>query len=303
MELPDQITEIGAQLDAGGAITPDPDLFETYEVFAAELTNLFIKPWLAADHASRLSADGAYFRVDIGGRSVVIAREAEDKIYAMRNACLHAGYRICEEEEGRGNHLFCRYHGWDYAIDGTLTEPKLRPEETDRSRFRLPRYAMQIWNGLIFIDPSLAAPNAPEAKPIGANDFPDLGAGKVVSRKRFQTTWNWKHLRQLLWSSDDLIFAGGGHDTAAEFGPLSKLLTKNGDAALIRLIPRYAGHSDFELVRIAQPGHNSAEGGDEPRIEEALRVEGDKIAGQPGGNLDRDFYAWYWGHMKPADAA
>jgi nitrite reductase/ring-hydroxylating ferredoxin subunit len=303
MELPDQITEIGAQLDAGGAITPDPDLFETYEVFAAELTNQFVKPWLAADHASRLSADGDYFRVDIGGRSVVIAREAEDKIYAMRNACLHAGYRICEEEEGRGNHLFCRYHGWDYAIDGTLTEPKLRPEETDRSRFRLPRYAMQIWNGLIFIDPSLAAPNAPEPKPIGANDVPDLGRGKVVSRKRFQTTWNWKHLRQLLWSSDNLIFARGGHDTAAEFGPLSKLLTKNGDAALIRLIPRYAGHSDFELVRIAPPGHNSAEGGDEARIEEALRVEGDKIAGQPGGNLDRDFYAWYWGHMKPADAA
>jgi phenylpropionate dioxygenase-like ring-hydroxylating dioxygenase large terminal subunit len=303
MELPEHITAIGEQLEAGGAITPDPDLFETYEVFAAELTNLFVKPWLAADHASRLSADGDYFRVDIGGRSVVIAREAEDKIYAMRNACLHAGYRICEEEEGRGNHLFCRYHGWDYAIDGTLTEPKLRPEETDRSRFRLPRYAMRIWNGLIFIDLSLAAPNAPEAKPIGANDFPDLGAGKVVSRKRFQTTWNWKHLRQLLWSSDDLIFAGGCHDTAAEFGPLSKLLTKNGDAALIRLIPRYAGHSDFELVRIAQPGHNSTEGGDEARIEETLRVEGDKITGQPAGNLDRDFYAWYWGHMKPADAA
>lgn len=303
MELPDQITDIGAQLEAGGAITPDPDLFETYEVFAAELTNLFIKPWLAADHASRLSADGAYFRVDIGGRSVVIARESEAKLYAMRNACLHAGYRICEEEEGRGNSLFCRYHGWDYAIDGTLTEPKLRPEETDRSRFRLPRYAMQIWNGLIFIDPSLAAPNAPEAKPIGANDVPDLGAGKVVSRKRFQTTWNWKHLRHFLWSSEDLVFAGGGHDTAAEFGPLSKLLTKNGDAALIRLIPRYAGHSDFELVRIAQPGHNSAEGGDEARIEEALRVEGDKIAGTPAGNLGRDFYEWYWGHMKPADAA
>ena len=67
MELPDQITEIGAQLDAGGAITPDPELFETYEVFAAELTNLFVKPWLAADHASRLAADGDYFRVDIGG--------------------------------------------------------------------------------------------------------------------------------------------------------------------------------------------------------------------------------------------
>jgi phenylpropionate dioxygenase-like ring-hydroxylating dioxygenase large terminal subunit len=300
MELPEQITALGEQVEAGGAITPDPELFETYEVFAAELTNLFVKPWLAADHASRLSADGDYFRVDIGGRSVVIAREAEDKIHAMRNACLHAGYRICEEEEGRGNHLFCRYHGWDYAIDGQLTDPMLRPEETDRSRFRLPRYAMRIEKGLIFFDPSRAAPNAPEAQPIEA-DYPDLGDAKVVSRKRFSTTWNWKHLRHFLWSSDDLVLAGG-HETATEFGPLSKLLTKNGDAALMRLIPRYAGHSDFELVRIAQPGHNPAPA-DESRIEEALRVEGDKIEGQPASDLGRDFYEWYWAALKPAAEA
>jgi phenylpropionate dioxygenase-like ring-hydroxylating dioxygenase large terminal subunit len=300
MELPEHITAIGEQLAAGGTITPSEELFETYEVFAAELTNLFVKPWLAADHASRLSSDGDYFRVDIGGRSVVIAREAEDKIHAMRNACLHAGYRICEEEDGHGDHLFCRYHGWDYAIDGRLTDPMLRPEETDRSRFRLPRYAMQIWNGLILIDPSLAAPNAPEAKPVAVGEIPDLAASTVVSRRRFQTTWNWKHLRHFLWSSDDLIFAGG-HETAAEFGPLSKLLAKNGDAALLRLIPRYAGHSDFELVRIAKPGHNTA-AGDESRLEEALRVEGDKLAGTPAGSLDRGFYEWYWAQLAPAAA-
>jgi phenylpropionate dioxygenase-like ring-hydroxylating dioxygenase large terminal subunit len=188
MELPEQITEIGEQLAAGGAITPSEDLFETYEVFAAELTNLFIKPWLAADHASRLSSDGDYFRVDIGGRSVVIAREATDKIHAMRNACLHAGYRICEEEEGHGDHLFCRYHGWDYAIDGRLTDPMLRPEEKDRSRFRLQRYAMRIVNGLIFIDPSAAAPSPPEAKPISAkarssraSAFPPRGIGSICA--------------------------------------------------------------------------------------------------------------------------
>ncbi|HVH78037.1 MAG TPA: Rieske (2Fe-2S) protein [Stellaceae bacterium] len=298
MELPEQITEIGEQLAAGGAITPSEDLFETYEVFAAELTNLFIKPWLAADHASRLSSDGDYFRVDIGGRSVVIAREAEDKIHAMRNACLHAGYRICEEEDGHGDHLFCRYHGWDYAIDGRLTDPMLRPEETDRSRFRLPRYAMKIWNGLILIDPSVAAPNAPEAKSFAFRDVPDLDDARVISRKRFSTTWNWKPLRQYLWSADELLL-GGSPDTSNEFGPLSKLLTRNGDAALVRLIPRYAGHSDFELVRIAKPGHN-AQAGDEAPLEEAIRVEGDKVAGAPGGSLDRGFYEWYWGQLAPA---
>src|SRR5262249_47546453 len=95
----------------------------------------------------------------------------------------------------------------------------------------------------------------------------------------------------------------GGHETETDFGPLSRLLTKNGDAALVRLIPRYAGHSDFELIRLAQPGHVPAETGDEARIEETLRVEGDKLAGTPSGGLDRDFYVWYWAQMKPADAA
>jgi phenylpropionate dioxygenase-like ring-hydroxylating dioxygenase large terminal subunit len=301
MELPDQITALGEQVDAGGEINPDPELFETYEVFAAELTNLFVKPWLAADHASRLSVDGDYFRVDIGGRSMVIAREASDKIHAMRNACLHAGYRICEEEDGRGDHLFCRYHGWDYAIDGRLTDPMLRPEETDRSRFRLPRFAMQITKGLIFVDPSVAKPNAPDAEAIDLADVPDLSESKVVSRKRFTTTWNWKHLRNFLWSSDDLVFEGG-HETATEFGPLSKLLARNGDAALMRLIPRYAGHSDFELVRIAKPGHNAA-AGDESRIETALREHEEAIAGKPAGMLGQDFYTWYWAALKPAAEA
>ncbi|MBV9552702.1 MAG: Rieske (2Fe-2S) protein [Alphaproteobacteria bacterium] len=301
MELPEQITALGAQVEAGGAITPDPELFETYEVFAAELTNLFVKPWLAADHTSRLSADGDYFRVDIGGRSVVIAREAEDKVHAMRNACLHAGYRVCEEEEGRSDHLFCRYHGWDYAIDGRLTDPELRPEEKDRSRFRLPRYAMRMWKGLIFIDPSVAAPNAPEAQPIDAGDFPDLADAAVVSRKRYQTTWNWKPLRHLLWASDELALPGGS-ETQTEFGPLSRLVTRNGEAALVRLIPRYAGHSDFELVRIARPGHTAA-ADDDRRIEEVLRAEGEKLEGAPAGNLDRAFYEWYWAALKPAVAA
>jgi nitrite reductase/ring-hydroxylating ferredoxin subunit len=298
MELPDFITELGAQVEAGDEVTPAPELFETYEVFAAELANLFIKPWLAADHASRLSLDGDYFRVDIGGRSMVIAREASDKIHAMRNACLHAGYRICEEEDGRGDHLFCRYHGWDYAIDGRLTDPMLRPEETDRSRFRLPRYAMQITKGLIFVDPSVAKPNPPDAEPVDLSGVPDLGESKVVSRKRFSTTWNWKHLRNFLWSSDDLVFEGGC-ETATEFGPLSKLLTRNGDAALMRLIPRYAGHSDFELVRIARPGHNAA-AGDESRIEAAIQEHEEAIAGKPAGVLDQSFYTWYWGVLKPA---
>src|SRR5579863_1416976 len=118
MELPDPIKAIGEQFDTQREIAPAPELFEAYDVFSAELAGIFTRPWLAVDHASRLAADGDFLRADVGSRSVVFVRESESQIHALRNACLHAGYRVCEEESGRADHLFCVYHGWSYALDG-----------------------------------------------------------------------------------------------------------------------------------------------------------------------------------------
>ena len=303
MELPDSVKAIGEQLDnqrekGGGDIAPAPELFEAYDVFAAELGHIFTQPWLAVDHASRLAVDGDYVRADIGSRSVVVVRESADRVHAMRNACLHAGYRICEEESGRSDHLFCVYHGWSYALDGRLTDPMLRPDQTDRSRFRLARYAMQIERGLILVDLSKAAAEPPPAAPVELGAVPLDLADRVVSRRTHtKTTMNWKRLRQFLWASPDLAFGGGGVDEVVEFGPLSLVALRDGDAALIRLIPRFPGQTDIELVEMPLPGSRRANGdaaGDP--IGDALRERGDGIAAAP---LDRAFYEWYWPLMAP----
>jgi len=301
MELPDSIKAIGEQVEAGGAVTPATELFEAYPVFAAEVAHLFTRPWLAVDHMSRLAADGDYFRADIGSRSVVLVREAADRIHALRNACLHAGYRVCEEESGRSDHLFCQYHGWSYALDGRLTDPLLRPEMTDRSRFRMPQYAMQIRHGLILVDLSAVAPEAPPAGPVELGAVPEaLAEAGVTSRKRYSTTWNWKYLRQFLWTAPELVFAGDDCDEIVEFGPLSFVALRGDQAALVRLTPRFPGHTDFEIVRLsprdaAAPAENDAD-----LIEEALRQHGDAIAAAPLGMLDRRFYEWYWPHLSAA---
>jgi nitrite reductase/ring-hydroxylating ferredoxin subunit len=294
MDLPDPIADIGNQLAAGGAVTPSPEFFEAYEVFSAELTHIFVRPWLAVDHHSRLGEDNSYFRFDIGSRSVVLARESAHCIHALRNACLHAGYRICEEEDGKGDHLFCNYHGWDYALDGRLTEPMLRPETEDRSRFRLPRYAMQIRRGLIFVDLSKAGPNPPEAGPLDLGMVPeDLGDRVVTRRQRYPTTWNWKTLRHFLWGAKELVFPDGECEAVAEFGPLSFLATRGDAAVLARLVPRYPGHTDVELVRIGA----AAKDGAADRVGAAVREAGDAPP------LGRGFYEWYWSNLPaPVDA-
>src|SRR5207302_11144238 len=236
MELPDSIKTLGEQVEAGGEITPAVELFDAYPVFAAEVAQLFTRPWLAVDHVSRLACDGDYFRAEVGSRSIVLVREASNRIHALRNACLHAGYRVCEEESGHADHLFCQYHGWSYALDGRLTDPVLRPDLTVRSRFRLPHYAMQIQRGLIFVDMSTVAPEPPPAGPVELGAIPEaLAEGAVSSRKRYSTTWNWKHLRQYLWASPELAFAGKDCDEVVEFGPLSLVALRNNETALVRL--------------------------------------------------------------------
>jgi nitrite reductase/ring-hydroxylating ferredoxin subunit len=300
MELPDTVKAIGEQLENSGDVTPGPELFEAYDVFSAELANIFTQPWLAVDHASRLTADGDYVRTDLGSRSVVVVRESEGQIHALRNACLHAGYRVCEAESGNASHLYCVYHGWSYALDGRLTDPMLRPNLTDRSRFRLPRYAMQIQRGLILVDMSAVAPEAPPAAPVELGAIPDDLGERPVSRRHYKTDWNWKRLRQFVWESPGLAFGGNGCDAVVEVGPLSLVAMRDGDAALLRVVPRFPGQTDLELVKMPVPGGSRAANGEADPIGDALREQGDSIAAAP---LGRAFYEWYWPLMSPPPAA
>jgi nitrite reductase/ring-hydroxylating ferredoxin subunit len=300
MDFPDPIQAIGEQLDGEGAVAPPPEFFETYDVFAAELAHLFLRPWLAVDHVSRLAADGDYVRVDVGTRSAILVREAADRIHALRNACLHAGYRVCEAESGRADHLFCIYHGWSYALDGLLTDPPMQPQLTDRSRYRLPRYAMQNSRGLILIDMSNSAPEPPASTPPDLGMIPEsLADAAVTGRQRHSTTLNWKYLRQLLWSSRDLVFDGEGCDGTADFGALSYVAWRGSEAALVRLIPRYPGQSDVEVVRMAPPDATPSAARGEG-MAEALRRHGESVTAMPLAMLDRPFYHWYWSTLSAA---
>ena|SRR5437588_807824 len=169
----------------------------------------------------------------------------------------------------------------------------LRPEEPDRSRYRLARYAMQIDRGLVLVDMSKAEPSPPEATPPDLAGVPDWRAdASVTARQHYNASFNWKYLRPLLWSAPDLVFEDGGCDAVVEFGPMSFLALRGGEAALVRLSPRYPGQSEFEVIRMAvDPG--AATGGGE-RIAEALRRRGEEVAAGPLDLLARDFYEWYW---------
>jgi nitrite reductase/ring-hydroxylating ferredoxin subunit len=298
MDLPASVTALGEQLDGTGEIVPDPALFNEAGVFAAERERIFARPWIAADHATRLAEDGRYFRFDADSRSIIVTRDSEGHLHALRNVCIHAGYPVCDAEDGSSERLMCPYHGWEYALDGRLVEPELS-SRIDPSRLRLTSYPVCVRDGLLFVHPSAgAASDETVADPLPAW----LADGKVTRRECYNTTWNWKFLLNFLGSRPHLFFAGpsdaDGHDSCFEFGPLSRIMVNSERAVLLRVIPKFAERTDLQLIEIASRDAPAATAS--PATDDAV-AEGLRRAGVlSSSELDRKFFSWYWSLMSPA---
>jgi len=298
MDLPASVTALAEQLGGAGEIAPDPALFSEAGVFAVERERIFGRPWIAADHATRLAEDGRYFRFDADSRSIIVTRDSGGHLHALRNVCIHAGYPVCDAEDGSAERLMCPYHGWEYTLDGRLVEPELS-SRIDPSRLRLTSYRVCVRDGLLLVAPS-AGPAADEsiAGPLPAW----LADGNVTRRECYNTTWNWKFLLNFLGSRPHLFLAGStdadGHDSCFEFGPLSRIIVNSQRAVLLRVIPKFAERTDLQLIEIAS-GDAPADAAS-PATDDAV-AEGLRRAGVPSSSeLDRKFFSWYWSLMSPA---
>jgi nitrite reductase/ring-hydroxylating ferredoxin subunit len=263
-------------------------LFSDPQVFAAERERIFQRSVMALDHETRLSEDGRWFRCDAAGRSILVTREAGGRLNALRNVCIHAGYPVCDAEEGSAERLMCPYHGWEFALDGRLVEPELS-SRIDPSRLRLASYPVRVCNGLIFAD-------SPGATAAAVNCVPAwLTAATVVRRARYNTSRNWKFVRHFLQSSPHLFF-DGLPDECQEIGPLGLLFAQSRRAVLLRVIPKFAEQTDFQVIEMTG-GENrrgaAPETGSDP-LDERLRATDISSSW-----FDRDVAQWYWSLMSP----
>jgi nitrite reductase/ring-hydroxylating ferredoxin subunit len=295
MDLPASVAALGDELGGAGEVVPDPALFHATDVFAAERERIFARPWMAVDHATRLDEDGRYFRVDGGARSIVVTRDRDGSLHALRNVCIHAGYPVCDAEEGSAERLVCPYHGWEFALDGELLEPTFS-SRIDRSRLRMARHRVCVRDGLILVDPS----TGPDPSQEIADPVPTwIGDARVTKRARYSTSWNWKFVRHFLQQYPDLFFdePSDGDTRYIEFGPLSWLLARPREVALLRVIPKFTESTDFQVIRMAPleapepPGAGAI--ADDP-VADALRDAGEANAANWSSRLGPGFFAWYW---------
>ena len=117
-----------------------------------EHRRLFREQPLFVAMSCRLSAPGDYLAEEIAGVPVLLARGVDGALRAFVNICRHRGAPVVS---GHGNaRVFsCPYHGWTYALDGTL---KGIPEESsfpgvDKRTHGLAPLAVAERHGMIFV--------------------------------------------------------------------------------------------------------------------------------------------------------
>jgi len=203
-----------------------------------EMERLWSRVWQVACREEEIAQPGDFLEYTIGDQSILVVRGNDGEIRAFFNHCLHRGTRLAS---GVGNfadgQIRCRYHAWQYALDGELVEVVDRQEFTDLpDGLRLGEVRCERWGGFVFVNAdSGAAPLVDFLHPI-----PKLLDRYHLDQMRFrsyQTTIlpaNWKvvvdafnegyHVQgthpQLLAWTDDVGIEYEQFETHARYGRL-----------------------------------------------------------------------------------
>ena len=194
-----------------------PPVCYTDEAFYAfEKTAIFHKEWLCAGRASWLQKPGDYFTLSHANEPIIVAMTRAGEIAAMSAVCQHRAMLVAE---GHGNTraFVCPYHHWTYGLDGKLVGAPAMERSCgfDRRDVALPRLAVEVWNGFVFVNlDSEAAPLAPRLREVTAalaNHELDIAEGPRPEAPS-SYPWNWKVMME---NNND-----GYHATRLHRGPL-----------------------------------------------------------------------------------
>jgi phthalate 4,5-dioxygenase oxygenase subunit len=119
--------------------------------------------WVPAFQLADLPApDCPPIRVTVLGESFVAFRETNGRLGFLDELCCHRGASlVLGRVEDCG--IRCLYHGWKYAIDGTITETPNLPDSRFKERVKHPAYPVREGGGLgwVYLGPPGTEPEFP----------------------------------------------------------------------------------------------------------------------------------------------
>ena len=129
------------------------------QVFVAEMERFYFGSWICAGRAGQIDRPGDYFLRDVAGESIIVTRDTSGSVRAFYNVCRHRGTRMCTVAEGRfDGRIQCPYHGWTYALNGSLigaphmSELNIGEPTFSRDEYPLHPVSAEVWDGHIFIN-------------------------------------------------------------------------------------------------------------------------------------------------------
>ncbi|HZN11918.1 MAG TPA: SRPBCC family protein [Blastocatellia bacterium] len=134
-----------------GATLPSA-CYTAAEALSRERRSIFGRTWQLVGRLDQVREPGDYFTAEVAGEPVLVLRDREGELRAFFNVCRHRAGPVATGA-GRAAALRCGYHGWTYALDGSLIGvPDFEGVECfDQEAMRLPAVGVETWEQFIFV--------------------------------------------------------------------------------------------------------------------------------------------------------
>ncbi len=132
----------------------EPERYTCPDFAEREWENMWTKVWVIAGREADIPNAGDYLRFDLGRESFIVVRQASGEISAFYNLCHHRGNQLVFEPFGNVKSFKCKFHDWEWAVDGRLKGYKdpgsFKPGVMD-DKPPLTPVMCDTWGGFVFI--------------------------------------------------------------------------------------------------------------------------------------------------------
>lgn len=244
LALGDQLRSL---IDAGPApaghsfTTLDPGVYSSAERHRCEVAAIAAHP-LAALASSELAAPGDFATLELAGVAVIVARDRDGNVNAMRNVCAHRGSPVETRPSGSARIFSCRFHGWSYDLDGSLravSHHRLFSSEPCEGGLR--RLGCEERHGIIWVTPDADAPAVGVADWLGAEVdglLAELGLGGMVhhAATHYDLVSNWKLLTDGFMEVYHLKYLH--RNSIAPYFPANLFITQRSGRHFVNWLPK-----------------------------------------------------------------
>ncbi|MBF6329954.1 aromatic ring-hydroxylating oxygenase subunit alpha [Nocardia transvalensis] len=182
--------------DSPPALTLSPAAYTSAELWELERERIFARTWMLVAHTDQLAEPGDYVSVSVAGEAVVVVRADDGRLHALSPICRHRLMPLVAPGAGRTNAFTCRYHLWKYGLDGRLRGAPYMGgnKEFDPEQCRLPAFAVEEWNGLVWVNLDAEAESLSAHLDLIAPEYANYRLDQLVQVDAWRLEWraNWK---------------------------------------------------------------------------------------------------------------